>query len=142
MTIGSAMCRSDERPYLNVTVKLSSIAPLDAASSVPWYVTGRYAFGVAPGRVRTNVYVYSPKGSQPYSVLVDGKEHAFVTAPLNGQPMTGIVVELGPQESQTVTFRFLAAEGTPTRTTVDTTPMSSPVIVRQGRPLSCATAGY
>jgi hypothetical protein len=140
ITVSSGVCRADERPNLNVAVKLSSTAPLDSATSLPSYVTGRFAFNVEPGRVRTNVYVYAPKSAQPYSVLLNGKEYAFVSATLNGQPMAGAVVELGPQESATLTFRFLGAAGTPTNTAVEYTPMSSHVSVVKNHAVNCTPA--
>jgi len=134
----TARCRADSRPYVNIDVTLASIAPLDAATSLPSYVTGRYAFGVEPGKTRTNVYVSAPPGSDPYSVLINGKEYAFVTAPLDGRPMVGAVVEIAPQKSTTLTFRFLARPHAPTKVTVATTPMSSPVEVALGGSLRCA----
>jgi hypothetical protein len=141
VAVSSAECRADSRPYLNVSVKLTSTAPLDSATALPSYVTGRYAFGVAPGRTRTNVYVYAPAGAQPYSVQLNGKEYAFVSSTLAGQPMMGAVVEIGPQQSATLTFRLLGSAATPTLTTVATTPMSSPVVLSLGRTVACSDVG-
>jgi hypothetical protein len=136
--IASGQCRSDDRPNFDVSVSLKSTAPLDAATSLPSYVTGRYAFGVAPGRVRTNVYVYAPAGAQVFSVQVNGKESAFVSAPLDGHPVVGVVVELAPGQSDTVKFRFVAKAGAPTSVTLQHTPMFSPVKTALRGSIDCA----
>jgi Protein of unknown function (DUF4012) len=127
IAVSSAVCRADNRPNYNVAVKLTLKAPLDAATVLPTYVTGRYAFGVKPGRVRTNVYVYAPPGAEPFSVKVDGKEFAFVSAKLDGHPVVGAVVEMGPGETTSLLFQFIGKAGDAQKITLQHTPMSSAV---------------
>jgi hypothetical protein len=125
--VAAATCRSDGRPNFSVGVNLNLAAPRDAATVLPSYVTGRYAFGVEPGRVRTNVYVYAPPGAQPFSVTVDGKEVAFVSAKLDSHPVVGVVVEQGPQQKVHIGFKFIGDTGDPTRILLQHTPMYAPV---------------
>jgi Protein of unknown function (DUF4012) len=139
IAVSSAMCRSDSRPNFDVTVALTLKAPLDAATSLPTYVTGRYAFGVKPGRVRTNVYVYAPAGAQPFSVLVNGVQYAFVSATLDGHPVVGAAVEMGPMQTDTITFRFVGKAGAATAVTLQHTPMSSPVATSTTGSVDCGT---
>jgi hypothetical protein len=127
IAVSSAVCRADKRPNFDVAVDLTLKAPLDAATSLPTYVTGRYAFGVKPGRVRTNVYVYAPAGAQPFSVVVNGKEYAFVSAELDGHPVVGAVVEMGPGDTDSLKFGFVGKAGDATSVSLQHTPMSSVV---------------
>jgi hypothetical protein len=136
--VAAAVCRSDDRPNYDVTVNLKLAAPLDAATSLPSYVTGRYAFGVKPGRVRTNVYVYAPPGSQPFSVTIGGKEVAFASAPLDGHPVVGAVVEMGPGESSTLVFKFVGKAGDAKSIVLQHTPMYAPVTTNTAQRLNCA----
>ena len=137
ISVSRAVCRADNRPNYNVSVKLTLKAPLDSATALPTYVTGRYAFGVKPGRVRTNVYVYAPPGSQPFSVKVDGKESAFASAELDGHPVVGAVVEMGPQQSRTLQFQFVGKAGDAPQLTLQHTPMSSPVTTSVSGSVDC-----
>ena len=138
IALSSAVCRADNRPNFAVGVKLTLKAPLDAATSLPTYVTGRYAFGVKPGRVRTNVYVYAPPGAQPFSVKVDGKEVAFASADLNGQPVVGAVVEMGPTETASLLFQFVGKAGDASKLSLQNTPMSSPVVTSVTGKVDCS----
>jgi hypothetical protein len=139
ITISSAICRSDKRPNYNVAVTLKLKAPLDAASVLPTYVTGRYAFGVKPGRVRTNVYVYAPPGAQPFSVKVNGKELAFASATLDGHPVLGTVTEMGPGQSSSLLFQFVGKAGDAAPISVQHTPMTSPVPVSVNGRINCSS---
>ena len=138
IAVSSAICRADNRPNFAVGVKLTLKAPLDAATSLPSYVTGRYAFGVKPGRVRTNVYVYAPPGAQPFSVKVNGKEVAFASADLNGQPVLGAVVEMGPAETASLVFQFVGKAGDASKLSLQHTPMSTPVVTSVTGKVDCA----
>jgi hypothetical protein len=127
IAVSNGICRADNRPNYAVHVTLKLDAPLDAATSLPTYVTGRYAFGVKPGRVRTNVYVYAPPGAQPFSVKVNGKEVAFASAQLEGHPVVGAVTEQGPGDTASLVFQFVGKAGDAPRLSLQHTPMSSPV---------------
>ena len=137
IAVSSGICRADHRPNYNVAVILTLHAPLDAATVLPTYVTGRYAFGVKPGRVRTNVYVYAPPGSVPFSVRVDGKEFAFASATLDGHPVVGAVVEMGPGQSTSLLFQFIGKAGDAPSLSLQHTPMSSSVATSVSGKVDC-----
>ena len=138
ITVSSGVCRADNRPNYAVSVKLMLKAPLDAATSLSGYVLGNDAFGVKLGDVRTNVYVYAPPGAEPFSVKVNGKEFAFASATLDGHPVAGASVEMGPQQSRTVLFQFLGKAGAPQKITLQNTPMSSPVATSVNGKVDCS----
>ncbi|HWH25485.1 MAG TPA: DUF4012 domain-containing protein [Pseudolysinimonas sp.] len=138
ITISSAICRADNRPNYKVGVKLTLDAPLDSATVLPSYVTGRYAFGVEPGRVRTNVYVYAPPGAAPFSVKVNGKELAFASATLDGHPVVGSVVEMGPSETVSIVFQFVGKAGDARELSLQHTPMTSTVPTSLNGKVDCS----
>lgn len=125
--VASTVCRADHRPYFEVRVGLTSTAPADAATSLPGYVTGGGYFGVDPGSVGTNVYVYAPSGSQVYSVTIDGKEYSFVAAEHDGNSVAGINVVLKPGESAQITVKSLGKAHQAAAVTLVHTPMAWPV---------------
>ncbi|WP_181243470.1 DUF4012 domain-containing protein [Glaciihabitans tibetensis] len=127
VAIASGVCRNDERPNFEVKVRLSSSSPLDAATSLPPYVTGDGAFGVEPGNIRTNVFVYAPENSTPFSVTVDGEEHAFVAAEHDAHSVAGITVELSPGEASVVSMKFVGPAGAAEAVALQHTPMTGPV---------------
>jgi hypothetical protein len=125
--IASAVCRNDGRPNFEVKVQLSSSAPLDAATSLPPYVTAAGNFGVPAGSIGTNLFVYAPQGSVPYSVTIDGQEFSFVTAELDQNSVAGVNVELVPGQSSTISMKFVGLEGAAQAVSLDHTPMASAV---------------
>ena len=135
--IGSAVCRVDQRPNFEVRVNLNSTAPADAATSLPAYVTGAGAFGVAPGNIRTNIFVYAPEGAIVYSVTIDGAEHAFVAAEHDGRPVAGVTVEIPPGQRSDLSFKFVGVAGNPTAVSLRHTPMASEVATSLDNYLDC-----
>jgi len=96
-------CTADGRVD-TFAVDLASTAPEDAATSLPWYVTGGGIDGVEPGVTRTFVVLYPPRGGSLAEVRRD-------EAPAQGQPGTvggrdarSVMVDLAPGESTTLTF--------------------------------------
>ena len=136
--IASAVCRTDERPNFEIQVKLRSNAPLDAASSLPAYVTGKGIRNISPGNIRTNVYIYAPSGSVPYSVAIDGVEYVFVASEHNGHSVAGITVELTPGESSTLSMKFVGVAGASDAVELQHTPMVRPVETSVDNFLDCA----
>ncbi|MCU1404850.1 MAG: hypothetical protein JWQ43_1153 [Glaciihabitans sp.] len=125
--IASAVCRQDERPNFEVQVKLKSTAPADAATSLPAYVTGSGFRDISPGNISTNVYVYAPEGSVPYSVTVDGQEYVFVASTHDSHSVAGITVELTPGQSSTVSMKFVGLAGASDAVVLQHTPMANNV---------------
>jgi hypothetical protein len=137
--IASAVCRNDERPNFDVRVKLESRAPSDAATSLPAYVTADGVFGVAPGNIRTSVFVYAPQGSVPFSVTIDGQEHAFVAAEDGTHSIAGVTVELIPGQQSEVSMKFVGLAGASAAVELQHTPMSSPVLTSVDNYLDCSS---
>lgn len=94
--------------YLQIKVRVTSTnkAPLDAATSLPPYVTGAGAFGVPPGTVQTNIVAYGPVQSNVESVVADGKKVNFASQLHSGRPVGTITVVLPPAKSSTIDFIF------------------------------------
>jgi hypothetical protein len=137
--IASAVCRNDGRPNFDVTVKLESRAPADAATSLPLYVTANGAYGVPPGNIRTSVFVYAPEGSVPYSVTIDGQEFAFVAADDGSHSVAGVTVELTPGQQTEVLMRFVGLAGASPAVALQHTPMASEVLTSLDNYLDCST---
>jgi hypothetical protein len=116
---------------------LSSTAPSDAATVLPEYVTGRGVYGVTPGNIRTNLFVYAPGGSVPFSVTIDGEEFAFVTANDGEHSVAGVTVELTPGQESVVSMKFVGTAGSAEAVTLQHTPLASEVPTSLDSYLSC-----
>ncbi|MFF1881311.1 DUF4012 domain-containing protein [Pseudarthrobacter sp. NPDC058196] len=94
--------------YEETTVRVTSTntAPADAATSLPAYVTGAGAFGVAPGTVQTNVVAYGPAQANVESASVDGQKTPFAPYIHANRPVGVVAQKLAPGESKTVDFTF------------------------------------
>ncbi|MGO4186362.1 DUF4012 domain-containing protein [Pseudarthrobacter sp. TAF60_1] len=99
-------CAKDGYEQTTVRVTSTNTAPSDAASSLPAYVTGGGAFGVAPGSVHTNVMVYGPSQATVQSAAVNGKKSSFAAQRHSNRPVGTLMVKLAPGESTTVDFAF------------------------------------
>jgi hypothetical protein len=135
--IASAVCRNDGRPNFEVKVQLGSTAPGDAATTLPPYVTADGLFGVSPGNVATNVFVYAPAGSVPYSVTIDGQEYSFVASEHAGNSVVGVNVELAPGARSTISMKFVGNSGAAKAVSLDHTPMASPMATSLDNYLDC-----
>ncbi len=107
LAVGSAVCRADGRSTSVVDVTLKSTAPADAATSLPEYVTGGGNFGVEPGKVRTNVLVYAPKGAIYLSATQDGKPVGVQPALDGDNAVVQAQVLLAPGQATTLRVAFL-----------------------------------
>jgi hypothetical protein len=136
--IASGVCRNDQRPNFEVTVKLESRAPEDAAVSLPGYVTGGGAFGVDPGNISTNIFVYAPQGSVPYSVTIDGQEYAFVSSQHLAHSVAGVTVELVPGQQSEVSMKFVGNAGASAAVELQHTPMATEVLTSLDNYLDCS----
>jgi hypothetical protein len=137
--IASGVCRTDKRPNFDVTVKLESRAPNDALTSLSPYVTGGGRYGVLPGNISTSVFVYAPAGSVPFSVTIDGVEHAFVAADDDSHSVAGITVELKPGQQSEVSMKFVGLAGASDAVVLEHTPMSTEVLTSIDNYLDCST---
>jgi hypothetical protein len=135
--IASGVCRNDRRPSFDVVIKLESRAPSDAALTLPEYVTGAGMYGVAPGNIATSIFVYAPAGSVPYSVSIDGQEHAFVAAEEESHSVAGVTVELTPGQQSEVSMKFVGSAGASDAVLLQHTPLSNDVITSVDNYLDC-----
>jgi hypothetical protein len=141
MSVGSVECRGDDRPYFEVTVRLGSSAPADAATSLPGYVTGDGRFGASRGSIRTNVFVYAPADGEFFSARIAGQERAFTTAQDGAWSVAGLTVDLAPGEVKDVVFTFLGAVDAPQAVTLQHTPLVGEVPVDTDAGMRCPADG-
>lgn len=93
-------------PTTQVRVTWTNTAPVDAATSLPAYVTGNGVFGVPPGSVRTLIAVYGPEDATPSRIDRDGEEEGVQTTLLGDRSVVQHEVLLAPGESTTITVEF------------------------------------
>lgn len=99
-------CTGDEYGQVKVRITSTNTAPVDAATSLPAYVTGDGIFGVPPGSVQTNVVAYGPVQSNVETATVDGKKTDFAAHRHSNRPVGSVTVTLAPGQSSTVELTF------------------------------------
>ncbi|WP_235009411.1 DUF4012 domain-containing protein [Arthrobacter sp. SLBN-83] len=99
-------CPADGYGQTRVRITSTNTAPSDAATSLPSYVTGGGAFGVAPGFVQTNIVAYGPAQANVESATVDGQKTPFAPYVHANRPVGVVAQRLAPGESKTVEFTF------------------------------------
>lgn len=99
-------CTKDGYEETTVRVTSTNTAPVDAATSLPAYVTGGGAFGVAPGSVQTNIVAYGPVQANMETAKLDGQRADFAAHLHSNRPVGVLAVKLAPGESKTVEFTF------------------------------------
>jgi hypothetical protein len=108
--VGQSTCRNDYRPNYALEIVLTNTAPVDAATTLPEYVTAGGAFGVAPGNIRTIVSAYGAPGMENLGLNRDGDAVPYLPATDATYPVSTLTVELAPGESSTVRYSWLGAE--------------------------------
>lgn len=99
-------CTRDGYREMTVRVTSTNTAPIDAARSLPPYVTGDGAYGVPAGSVQTNLVAYGPAQSNIDMVVKDGSKIPFA-AQRHGQRAVGTAtIQLAPAQSSNVEFTF------------------------------------
>lgn len=99
-------CPVAEYGQYTVRVIVSNNAPIDAAYSLPPYVTGDGVFGVPPGTVRTNYVLYGPSHAFVDSALIDGKAVPLSSGKHGQRPVGMVSLELKPEETATIDVLF------------------------------------
>jgi hypothetical protein len=99
-------CSSDDYGQIKVRITSTNSAPLDAANSLPAYVTGGGSSGVPPGTVQTNVIAYGPVQANVETAMVDGKKADFAAHRHSNRPVGSVTVNLAPGQSSTVELTF------------------------------------
>ena len=96
--VSGASCPATRAGY-HVRVALTSTAPATAATSLPAYVVGIGAPGLARGTIRTQVYVYAPSGGAVLTATADGATAALGTGVESGRAVGIITVDLAPGQT-------------------------------------------
>ncbi|XAS66658.1 DUF4012 domain-containing protein [Micrococcaceae bacterium Sec5.7] len=99
-------CTNDEYSQIKVRVTSTNTAPLDAATSLPAYVTGGGAYGVPAGTVQSNIVVYGPVQALIETAVQDGKKILFGAQRHSGRPVGTVTTSLAPGQSSTVELTF------------------------------------
>lgn len=128
-------CTNDGYREMIVRVKSTNNAPADASVSLPPYVTGGGAYGVPPGHVQTNVFVYGPVQANVSTVSVDGAPKPFAANRHGDRPVGTVTTRLAPGQSSTVDFSFskiVQQEASPTLVVTPTLQPVKDVILASG----------
>lgn len=86
---------------LTLTAQLTNVAPVDASTSLPRYVTGGGVFGVAPGTAAIVGDIYLPEGTTLVSAQATNGV-SFSQAELQGRSVLSYGVNLAPQSAETI----------------------------------------
>jgi hypothetical protein len=87
---------------ISLSIKLTSNAPSDAATSLPWYITGGGVHGTPPGIAKVIPNVYLPEGFELVSAQAsDGG--TFTEAEYQGRRVLTFGTDLSPGASTTFT---------------------------------------
>lgn len=94
--------------YREVTIRVTSTntASLDAAASLPRYVTGGGGHGVPAGSVQTNVVAYGPVQSNIDTVVKDGEKIPFAAQRHSQRSVGTSTIRLAPGETTSLEFNF------------------------------------
>ncbi|MDI3213088.1 DUF4012 domain-containing protein [Arthrobacter sp. AL12] len=99
-------CTGDDYSEVKVKVTSTNVAPLDAASALPAYVTGGGVHGVPAGSVQTNVIAYGPVQANVETAHVNGQKSDFAAQRHANRPVGTVTVTLAPGQSSTVELTF------------------------------------
>ena len=99
-------CQLGDYSEYTVRVSAANNAPADAGTSLPDYVTGNGAFGVEPGKIRTNYVVYGPAQSFVETASVNGEPVSVGSGKHGQRPVGTVQLELDPGESVVLDIIF------------------------------------
>lgn len=99
-------CAKEGYEQMTVRITSTNTAPVDAATSLPAYVTGDGNFGVPPGSVQTNIVAYGPAQANVETARQDGQRTEFAPYFHSNRPVGIHAVQLAPGETKVVEFTF------------------------------------
>lgn len=105
--VSSPMC-SNGVESAHVTARLRSTAPLDAATSLPPYLSGTGRNGVAPGKQLVEVRLFTPSGGAVREFSINGKDFKPGKSPLGDRATTTAYIFLEPEQTAEVTWQVTA----------------------------------
>jgi hypothetical protein len=106
--VSGASCPAARAGY-HVRVALTSTVPVSAATTLPSYVVGGGAPGLARGTIRTQVYVYAPTGGAVLTATADGATAALGTGVESGRAVGIITVDLAPGQTTVLDVGVVSA---------------------------------
>lgn len=119
-TVDAVRCLEDDRQELELTVKLNSTAPADAALLPPYIVgNGRFA---DVGTQQVNLRIATPSGSTVESLEVDGAGTIIGTGLLGDRPVVIQPALLAPGQEVTIKLTVTTGKDQPGGSIVSTTP--------------------
>lgn len=111
---------------VTLTLTLSNTAPVDAATSLPDYVTGNGAYGTAPGAATVITDIYLPEGwTSVETTTSSGTE--FARSTLEGREVLTVGATVSPQEMAEVEITATAVS-TATDAEALLTPTADPAL--------------
>lgn len=99
-------CSKGGYGQVRVRVTSTNTVPINAAGSLPEYVTGGGVFGVLEGTVQTNIVAYGPVQANVETAIADGKKISFASQVHSGRPVGTVTVALPPGKSSTIEITF------------------------------------
>lgn len=100
-------CAAGGYSSYTIRVTVTNNAPADAATTLPAYVTGGGAFGVAPGHIRTNYVFYGPAQAFAETATLNGKPVPIGSGKHGQRPVGTVTLELAPGEEAELDVRFV-----------------------------------
>ncbi|TXK19503.1 DUF4012 domain-containing protein [Homoserinibacter sp. GY 40078] len=129
--VEASVCRAaDGTAVVQIAVEIGNDAPEDAARSLPAYVTGGGAYGVAPGDASTLVAVYGPVGARVLAATLDDVATSGASVVDRDRPVFQVRMTLSPGETQRLVVEFIVDDA-PEQVTVNLPPTVRPVTLRQ-----------
>ena len=119
-TLDAVRCLEDDRQELELTVKLTSTAPADAAM-LPEYIVGNGRFADV-GTQQVNLRIAAPSGSTIDSLEVDGAPTIFGQGLLGNRPIAIQPAVLAPGQEVTMKLTVTTGKDQPGSSIVSTTP--------------------
>ncbi|MCY0905472.1 DUF4012 domain-containing protein [Arthrobacter sp. H14-L1] len=99
-------CSANGYAQYTARIKMTNTAPLDAATSLPKYVTGDGFYGVELGSVATDVVTYGPALARTQAARIDGQAAGLGSFSHAERPVAVVRVQLAPGESKTIEVDF------------------------------------
>ncbi|WP_372735230.1 DUF4012 domain-containing protein [Nocardioides sp.] len=135
--IEETSCSGDAQ-RIQASAVVSSIAPADAATSLPPYVTGGGFYGIDPGSQIVAVRMYAPAGGSIEEYTIDGQaQKRLPIVELDGRDVLTSYIQVGPQESVDLGWTVVSGPGQTGDIDFAVTPGVEPVSTISTVPSAC-----
>lgn len=130
--LSQATCKAGGPTDVRITVKLTNVAPANAGTTLPSYVTQ------LDGHIRLGVTAYAPHGYKVAAIKVSNGGEAPLAAKDGEYTTAQDRITIMPGQTQTITFDLIADHADKRALTAQVTPAVSATTITQGS-LNCAT---